>query len=60
MKPNVIAAGHGIPMQGERMQDELSELAACVEIAAQQAVRWYANQPAHSRVVAPTYSTAKK
>jgi glyoxylase-like metal-dependent hydrolase (beta-lactamase superfamily II) len=46
LNPNVVATGHGIPMQGERMQDELTELASMFDQLAVPAQGRYVNQPA--------------
>jgi len=46
LRPNVIASGHGIPMHGERMRDELDELAKYFDQMAIPTHGRYVNQPA--------------
>jgi glyoxylase-like metal-dependent hydrolase (beta-lactamase superfamily II) len=46
LAPNVIATGHGIPMKGERMKDELSELVKMFDQIAVPAQGRYVNNPA--------------
>ncbi|MFC5271426.1 MBL fold metallo-hydrolase [Adhaeribacter terreus] len=46
LQPNVIASGHGVPMRGERMRDELEELAKYFDQLAVPTHGRYVNQPA--------------
>src|SRR5690606_33544855 len=46
LRPNVIASGHGVPMHGERMQDELDELAKYFDQLAVPTHGRYVNRPA--------------
>ncbi|HXV97258.1 MAG TPA: MBL fold metallo-hydrolase, partial [Anaerolineae bacterium] len=46
LRPNVIASGHGVPMRGERMLDELDELARYFDQLAVPTHGRYVNQPA--------------
>ncbi|HSI91114.1 MAG TPA: MBL fold metallo-hydrolase [Adhaeribacter sp.] len=46
MRPKVIASGHGIPMRGERMLDELDELVQYFEQMAVPAHGRYVSEPA--------------
>ncbi|WP_225307232.1 MBL fold metallo-hydrolase [Adhaeribacter soli] len=46
LRPNVIATGHGIPMHGERMIDELNELARMFDEIAVPAHGRYVGHPA--------------
>lgn len=46
LRPNVVATGHGIPMRGERMLDELDELVQFFDEIAVPAQGRYVNNPA--------------
>ena len=46
LRPNVVATGHGIPMKGERMLDELDELVQFFDEMAKPTHGRYVNQPA--------------
>ncbi len=46
LRPNVVATGHGVPMKGERMLDELDELVQFFDEVAKPTHGRYVNQPA--------------
>lgn len=62
LRPNVVATGHGVPMKGERMLDELDELNIAFDEIAKPTHGRYVNQPAITNEqgvvsVPPTVST---
>ena len=46
LNPEVVATGHGIPMRGERMRQELHQLAANFDSVARPTYGRYVNEPA--------------